>query len=234
MSNEFNFEIFLLLNNEKFHIYVLNENENKTFYENEKFIENASHDYQIHKLKEFLNNNILKIEKKINKFITNINIILDDKKFFPIQISIKNNNNKNILTKNSLIYPLNEARELCSKTIGKKRVIHMMINNYKINGNDFSSIPDNLICDFYYLDVKFLCLPDKYLSNLESILKYHQISIDKILNFDYVDNFFKDKNLNFFQKAKRIADGCNDNEIKFIDKMRENKGFFEKIFNFFS
>ena len=110
----------------------------------------------------------------------------------------------------------------------------MMINNYKINGNDFSSIPNNLICDFYYLDVKFLCLPDKYLSNLESILKYHQISIDKILNFDYVDNFFKDKNLNFFQKAKRIADGCNDNEIKFIDKMRENKGFFEKIFNFFS
>ena len=62
MSKEFNFEIFLLLNNEKFHIYVLNEN--KTFYENEKFVENASHDYQIGKLKEFLNNNILKIEKK--------------------------------------------------------------------------------------------------------------------------------------------------------------------------
>ena len=35
------------------------------------------------------------------------------------------------------------------------------------------------------------------------------------------------------QKAKQIADGCNVNEIKFIDKIRENKGFFEKIFNFF-
>ena len=109
----------------------------------------------------------------------------------------------------------------------------MLINNYKINGSDFSSLPSHIICDFYYLDVKFLCLPDKYLSNLENVLKYHQISINKILNFDYVNNFFKDKDLNLFQKAKRIADGCNENEIKFTDKMRENKGFFEKIFNFF-
>ena len=234
MSKEFNFEIFLLLNNEKFHIYVLNENENKTFYENEEFIENASQDYQIDKLKEFLYNNISKIEKKINNFITNIYIILDDKKFFPIQISIKNNNNRNSLTKNSLIYPLNEARFLCDKTIGKKKIIHMLVNNYKVNGNDFSSFPKDLICDYFYLDVKFLCLPNEYLVNLENVLKNHQISIDKILNFDYLNNFFIDKDLNIFQKAKLIADGCNENEIKFVDQMRENKGFFEKIFNFFS
>ena len=89
MSNEFNFEIFLLLNNEKFHIYVLNENENKTFYENEEFIENASQDYQIDKLKEFLYNNISKIEKKINNFITNICIILDGKNFSQFKYLLK-------------------------------------------------------------------------------------------------------------------------------------------------
>ena len=110
----------------------------------------------------------------------------------------------------------------------------MLVNNYKINGNDFSSLPKDLICDYFYLDVKFLCLPNEYLANLENVLKNHQISIDKILNFDYSNNFFKDKDLNIFQKAKLIADGCNENEIKFVDQMRENKGFFEKIFNFFS
>ena len=122
MNKKLDFEIFLLIRNKKFHINVFNLDENKPLYEKEEFIENDTDNLFILKLNEFLNNNILKIEKKINKFVTKINIILDGEKFFPIQISIKNNNNGNIITKNSLIYPLNEAKLLCDKTIGKNTV----------------------------------------------------------------------------------------------------------------
>tara|TARA_Y100001958_G_scaffold158054_1_gene154859 strand:- start:522 stop:1226 length:705 start_codon:yes stop_codon:yes gene_type:complete len=234
MNKESNFEIFLLIGNEKFHIFVSNINGDKTFYEQEKFIENISYDSHLLQLEEFLNNNILKIEKKIQNFIKNIHIILDTDKFFPIQISIKNNNNGNILTKKNLIYPLNEAKALCDKTIGKKKIIHMFIDNYQINGNNFSKLPNHLSCYYFYLDIKFLCLSHEYLSNLENALKKHQISIDRILDFHYVNNFFRDKDLNLFQKTKQIVDGCNGNEVKFTDKIRENRGFFEKIFNFFN
>ena len=231
MNKKLDFEIFLLIRNKKFHINVFNLDENKPLYEKEEFIENDTDNLFILKLNEFLNNNILKIEKKINKFVTKINIILDGEKFFPIQISIKNNNNGNIITKNSLIYPLNEAKLLCDKTIGKNKIIHMLVDNYKINGSNFTSLPDDLICNYFYIDVKFLCLSYKFLNNLENILKQQQISINRILDFDYVNSFFDDKNLNLFEKAKLIADGCNENEIKLIDKIKENKGFFEKIFN---
>ena len=110
----------------------------------------------------------------------------------------------------------------------------MLVNNYKINGNDFTSLPNDLSCNYFYLDIKFLCLSNEYLRNLENVFKKYQISIDRILDFDYVNNFFESQDLNLFEKAKKIADGCNDNEVKFINKINENKGFFEKIFNFFS
>ncbi len=234
MNEKLDFEIFLLIGNEKFVINVLNLNENKFIFEKEKLFESTSYEFQILKLNEFLNDNILKIEKKIKKFVTKIHLILDTDKFFPIQLSIKNNNNGNIITKTSLVYPLNEAKILCDKTIGKKKIIHMLVNNYKINGNDFISLPNDLSCNYFYLDIKFLCLSNEYLSNLENVFKKYQISIDRILDFDYVNNFFESQDLNLFEKAKKITDGCNVNEVKFIDKINENKGFFEKIFSFFS
>ena len=234
MDKELDFEIFLLIRNEKFHINVLNLDNGETLYEKEEFIENYSENSHILRLNDFLNDNVLKIEKRINKFITNINVILDEQKFTPIQISIKDNNNGNIITRNDLIYSLNEAKLLCDKTIGNKKIIHMLIENYKINENDFSSLPDDLICNHFYLDVKFLCLPYDYLDNLENIFQQHQISIKRILDFDYVNSFFEDNDFDLFKKAKQITDGCNENEIKLIDKIRENKGFFEKIFNFLS
>ncbi len=34
--------------------------------------------------------------------------------------------------------------------------------------------------------------------------------------------------------TKKIINGHNPNEVKLVNKTRENKGFFEKFFNFFN
>ena len=33
--------------------------------------------------------------------------------------------------------------------------------------------------------------------------------------------------------AKKITEGCNPNEIEFLNKIQKKQGFFEKFFNFF-
>ena len=69
---------------------------------------------------------------------------------------------------------------------------------------------------------------------IENILKKYQISIDRILSADYVNNFFAQHEHNLFLSSKKLIDGCNENEIQFVTKTEENKGFFEKFFNLFS
>ena len=49
------------------------------------------------KFQEFLDDNVLKIEKTLKEFIKNINIIIETEDFSNIQISLKNYNNGRIL-----------------------------------------------------------------------------------------------------------------------------------------
>ena len=39
---------------------------------------------------------------------------------------------------------------------------------------------------------------------------------------------------NFFDMAGKIIDGCNENEVVFVNKSRKNRGFFERFFDLFS
>jgi hypothetical protein len=54
------------------------------------------------------------------------------------------------------------------------------------------------------------------------------------LSAKYVNDFFPQNEHNLFDMAQKIVDGCNENEIKFVNKSQKNKGFFEKFFNLFS
>ena len=45
--------------------------------------------------------------------------------------------------------------------------------------------PKDSKCDFFSIDISFICLSYKYLKNLEKILKKYQISTNHILNSNY-------------------------------------------------
>ena len=108
-----------------------------------------------------------------------------------------------------------------------------MIDNYKIDGREFLQLPENLECKNFSIDIQFICLPTEFVKDLENVLKRYQIIINKIVCANYVKNFFKGKNSNIFEQSDQIIRGCNRNEAKIVNKTIENKGFFEKLFNFF-
>ena len=50
----------------------------------------------------------------------------------------------------------------------------------------------------------------------------------------YIKNFFKDEKGELSEKALKLKDGLNVNEVILVPKNIKNKGFFEKFFQLFS
>ena len=209
----------------------------KTFeiiFKEEKLFDDYNEDSKLKMLDKFLAQNILKIEKNLKNFVKDTYIILDNKEFFPIEISIKKDHNGNSISQENLINPLNVLKNLCQFSFKDKKIIHMLIENYQIDGKDYSILPKNLKCNNFSLDVKFICLSKDLIEHYELILKKYHILVNQMLNAEYIRQFQDQQNPNIYTTASRIISGYNNNEISLVNKTLKNKGFFEKFFDLFS
>ncbi len=110
----------------------------------------------------------------------------------------------------------------------------MLINEYKIDNKSFFILPDDIRCESFSVDIKFICVSKNLIKNLEQILKKYQISLKQVVSFNYIKDFLSDSEKDIFSVTKKIINGHNPNEVKFKDKNAQNIGFFEKFFNFFN
>jgi len=234
MNNEINFETYLFASKNKFIICVIHKASFETIYKDQMILEDNYNDLNFKRLNEFLENNIFKIEKILKNFIKNIYLILDSKEFFSVRLSIKKNNNGNFINTNTLIHPLNELKNSCQLNFNEKKIIHILIENYLIDNKSYSSLPQNQKCNFFSIDVNFICLPKNFIDDLEKILKKYHIFLSQILYADYVKNLIDENHSNLFTTASRIKSGWNENEVLLVNKTFKNKGFFEKFFDFFN
>ena len=234
MDNELNFETYLFINDKKLIICVIQSTTCKIIYKEQMILNDSLDELKFKSLNDFLEKNIFKVENILKNFIKNIFIILDSTEFFPIEISIKKDNNGHLIKPKTLSYPLNDLKNLCQSNFQDKKIIHMLIENYRIDNNNYSFLPDDLSCNNFSLDVKFICLPKNLIEKLEIILKRYHILINQVLCASYIENFFDEDHPDVFTTASRIISGHNTNEVLLINKTLKNKGFFEKFFDFFS
>ena len=234
MNEELKFETYLFIDSKKLVICVIEKKTFKILFKEEKLLDDHNEDSNLKKLDNFLAKNIFKIEKILKNFVKDINIILDYKEFFPIEISIKKDHNGNSISQENLINPLNVLKNLCQFSFKDKKIIHMLIENYQIDGKDYSFLPENLKCNNFSLDIKFICLSKNLIEHYESILKRYHVLVNQILNAEYIKQFQDQQNPNIYTTASRIISGYNNNEISLVNKTLKSKGFFEKFFDFFS
>ena len=233
MNEDLNFETYLFISPKKFIISVLTDS-NKKIFEKKLIIDNDEKILIFDELDIFLNENIFELEKKLKYFVKKIIIIIDLDEFLPIEISIKKSNYENVINLSGLNHILNEVKDYCKESIGERRIVHMLINNYKIDNKDFSSLPLDIYCKSFSLDVNFLCISESLIKMIEIILKKYQISLSNILSAKYINEFLKNEKIDFFIMTKKIIEGHNPNEVLMVNKTNKNKGFFEKFFNFFN
>ncbi len=234
MTNKSDFRTYLYLNHNQFIIYVAEILTNEKIYFEKFEIEENFTELKFSKLDEFLNFNIFKIEKKLNNFIKDMYVILDSNEFHSIKLSIKKNNNGNLINSETLIHPLNDLKNLCQSNLQNKKIIHFLIEKYLIDNKFYTTLPENVNCNIFSLDTEFICLSKNLIENIEKILKKYHISINQILSASYLEKFKDNTDNNIFTTASRIISGHNNNEVLLIGKINKKQGFFEKFFNFFN
>ena len=234
MEIKLDFETYLFLSPQKIAISVYDKPNLKKLYYKEVININEKKDFKFEIVDDFLEKNIFEIEKKLKNFIEHINLIVESIEFLTIQISVKKNNYGKKISKDNLIYLLNEAKDECKETISDRKITHMLIDNYFIDKKNYSFLPIDHKCDFISLDIRFVCLSKNYIRDIEKILKKYQISINNILQTDYIRSFQKENQNDLFLIAMKIIEGYNKNEVLIVPKESKNKGFFERFFNFFN
>ena len=89
MNKELDIETYLYISPDKFGIYVFDTHNLNNLYKYELIVKNNDNLIDFIILKDFLNNNIFKIEKLINKFVKNISLVIENKNILNLEIGIK-------------------------------------------------------------------------------------------------------------------------------------------------
>ena len=234
MTKKIDFQTYLYLNHNQFIIYVAEISTNEKIYSEKFVLKENSTELKLRKLDEFLDSNIFKIEKKLNSFVKDIHVILDSNEFNSIKLSIKKDNNGNLINSEALIHPLNDLKNLCQSNLQNKKIIHFLIERYLIDDKFYTTLPENVNCNIFSLDTEFICLSKNLIENTEKILKKYHISLNQILSASYLEKMKDNSDNTIFTTASRIISGHNSNEVLLIGKTNKKYGFFEKFFNFFN
>ena len=232
MNEESKIETYLIISSNKLEIYLFDVIKLENLYSNQTITKNNYLDFTI--LNYFLDENILKIEKLIGKFVENIFIIIENEQLFKTQIGIKKKNYNKALTYDAVKSLVVESKELFQKSYKDQKIMHIIINNYLINGKNFEYLIKEIHSEDLSLIINFISIPQSLSSLLENILEKYQIKINRYLDKEYVSSFFEDQTIKFPVMICKMISGSNLNEVQLIPKIDKNRGFFEKFFQLFS
>ena len=231
MNKIFEFETYLSISQTKFGIYLFDIKSMKNLYGKEINFEKTNF-INYFDLKQFLDDNVFKIEKLLGKFVENIFIIIDYASILDIQIGIKQKNYEPSKTKTFLQSSITNAKDLFKENYPDEKIMHIIIKNYLIDGKKYSYLEDNLECEHFNLEVQFKSISNEIIQNLNKVLKNYQINITKCVDGNYVKNFFNN-DIEISKMTFDILNGSNENEVMFVQKNTKKLGFFEKFFNLF-
>ena len=234
MIEEENFETYLSISPKKFEIFLFDKKNLKILYKNMLKLENEIDFLNLENLSNFLDANIFKIEKLADNFIKNIVLIIESDKNSYVNICIKKKNYENLINYKNLEIALTETKDLFKENYQKQNIMHMIVENYSINGKNYSSFINDIKGDYLSLEVNFISIPSNFELILDKILEKYQIRIDKFLDGKYLIEQSKDNKFELPNIANKIINGYNQNEVILVPKNLKNKGFFENFFQLFS
>lgn len=231
MNEIFEFETYLSISQTKFGIYLFDTKNRNNLYDKEINFEKTNF-INYSDLKEFLDDNIFRIEKLLGKFVENIFIIIDYASILNIHIGIKQKNYEPSKSKTYLQSSITNAKDLFKENYPDEKIMHIIIKKYLIDGKKYFYLRDNLECEQLNLEIQFKSISNEIIYNLNKVLKNYQINITKFVDGNYVKNFFNN-DLEISKMTFDILNGCNENEVMVVQKNTKKSGFFEKFFNLF-
>ena len=192
---------------------TFNKNNSKEFFyaESEFFFDHKNLDFEIQKI-------ITSFEKDTDEYINNINLMVDSPKMLSIGISISKKFDRSILKQSNIQFLIQEAKQQIIKYYVNYNVIHIIVNNYKIDNIDYSYFPNEIECQFISFDILFICLPNDLALYFKNIFSKSNIVIDKIICSSYAKSINYRENLNLNEHTSFIDVGFEKTSIISYDK----------------
>ncbi len=234
MNKELDFELYLSISPTEYWIYLFDTKNLKNFYKENLILEKEQKFIDFNILNNFLENNIFKIEKLIGKFIKNISLIIENDKIMRVELGVKKKNYEKIISQKIIENTLFEVKDLFGKNYLDHKIMHMIINNYLVNKNQYSSFKNDLVGDEFCLEVIIISIPLELTLEIERIMQKFHIKPNQYLEKKYIEKFCNDNVTQLSKSAHMLQNGFNFNEVKLIPKKLPKKGFFEKFFQLFS
>ena len=182
-------------------------NLSETFYTESKFLyDHAEIESEIHKI-------IIFLEKNTNKYIDNVNLMIDSAKMLSIGISVFKKIDGLQLRKEDVQFLVQEAKQQILKHYSNQNILHIVINNYKINDVDYDYLPMDIKCNFISLDTLFICMPNKIINHFKSFFYKLDISINRIICSSYAKALNYKSNFSLYKDISFIDVGFNKTSI---------------------
>ena len=231
-----NFHIYLEFSHTELNIAAFNKINNKLEYSNQKlyksYFNNNELNFDI--LQNFVEKNILEVEKAIGEFVKDIYLMIETPQSTSINLSVLKNNEGNKITKQDVMYLIQDAKQQILKSNSAIEIIHIISENYNLDDMNHNFLPLDINCKKFSIDIKFICFPKDLLRNFEQLFLKQQIFINKFICSNYVKTFnSKNNEKHICEKGKEIVEGINKQEVVSIPKIIEKTGFFERLFHFF-
>ncbi len=230
-SKDYNFFLSIKTNEIKFEGI---DKDNEIFFSKNELIDNSSNKINFQILEKFLKNNIFDIEKELNSYVENINLVIDHNDFLFVNLSMKYNFDGIDFNLNHLNTSLIELKKYFQNTIGNFEITHMLINKFIADGKVYPHLIETFNYNKICLEIKFICLNKNVIKNLKDILSKYQIYLKNIICFKYLEEFENFNNNKSTIFAQKVLNGLNQNEIFYRKKNSKKQSFFEKFFNFFN
>ena len=167
---------------------------------------------------KILEKTILDIEKKTGEFLDNINLMIDSPDLFSISLSILKKSEKKFLIKKDIEYLIQDAKQQIVNGYQDKSIIHIVVNNYKINNIDYDTLPLNMQCNKFSIDIAFICYPKILIEKLEILFSKHQVSIDHFICTSYAKSFTYKEHFNEFNQIVFLDIGYEKTSVIFYEK----------------
>ena len=234
MTEALPFEVYLIISNKKYEIYLLDKKNLKNIYKEEIYLKNNIDLIDYNLLSSFLDKNIFKIEKLIGKFLKTIFLVIENNQILNFSMGIKKKNYNEKINKHYLESSLAELKDLFKENYQNNKIMHFVVNKYLIDGVNYTSFDEEIVGDQMCVEVNFISVPNILIKEISNVLEKYQIKIDRLFEKKYIKNLFEGEFLDLSIIAFKIKSGHNQNEIALVPKNLKKSGFFEKFFQLFS
>ena len=221
--NEKSLNVFIDLGSSKIRLGVFNkETSNNLFILEKSCISNFSlKNFDIKSSNEIIKDLIKSAEKKIDKHIKNLDLMIDTPDMFSIDISIKKSSDSKKVMHNDIQSLLKEAKNIIQNNYLDKKIIHMIVKKFVFDEDEYFKIPDNQInYKFLTVELKFICFSNKIWENLQNLFKSNFIDIDNI----YCSSYLRASNCNLvfdnYTKKVILDIGHGRSSISIFDENR--------------